>query len=297
MRIFLTGANGFIGSRIVSELIEAEHRVIGLTRSDKGAAALKAAGAEPHHGTLEDLDSLKAGAAKSDGVIHTAFDHDFSRFVENCEKDRRVIEAMGSVLAGSDRLLLITSGVGLGGVGHGRVAREDVTDYDHPNPRKLSEQAGDAVAQQGVKVAVMRLPQVHDTEKQGLITPLIELVRDKGFMPYVGDGQNRWSAAHVSDVAKLYRLAFEKQVAARYHAVAEEGVPAKDIAESLGRGLKLPVKSITRDEAPEYFGWMAGFADMDLSASSAWTRKTLGWEPTGPGLLADLAAMRYPAVS
>lgn len=293
MRIFVTGANGFIGTRIVLELIEAGHQVLGLTRSAKGAETLRAAGAEPHHGTLEDLESLKAGAAASDGVIHTAFDHDFSRFVENCEKDHRVIEAMGSVLKGSDRLLLITSGVGLGGVGHGRIAREDVTDYDYPYPRKLSEQAGDALAQENVKVAVMRLPQVHDAEKQGLITPLLEMVRNNDAVPYVGDGQNRWSAAHVNDVARLYRLAFERQAAARYHAVAEEGVSTKEIAEALARGLKKSAKSIAREQAPAYFDWMAGFIEMDLSASSAWTRQTLGWSPTGPSLLTDLAAMRY----
>ena len=291
MRIFLTGSTGFIGSAIVSELIAAGHRVLGLTRSQEGAAALRAAGAEPHFGDLENLDSLKRGATQCDGVIHTAFDHDFSRFVENCEKDRRVIEAMASVLVGSDRLLLITSGVGLGGVGQGHVATEDTVDYNHPNPRKLSEQTGDAAARQGVNVAVVRLPQVHDTHKQGLITPLIGIVREKGLVPYVNDGLNRWAAAHVSDVARLYRLAFERQKPARYHAVAEEGVSAKTIAEILGRKLNLPVRSITPDEAPKYFGWMSAFADMDLPASSIWTREVLGWQPTGPTLLEDLAAM------
>lgn len=291
LRIFLTGATGFIGSAIVPELLKAGHRVLGLTRLDTGAAALEAAGVEPHLGTLEDLDSLARGAAQSDGVIHTAFDHDFSRFAENCEKDRRVIEAMGSVLVGSDRLLLITSGVGLGGNGQGRLAREDVVDYDHPNPRKLSEQAGDAAAQKGVKVAVVRLPQVHDTRKQGLITPIIEIGSEKGVVPYIGDGQNRWAAAHVSDVARLYRLAFERQQPDRYHAVAEEGVSVKAIAEVLGRKLDLPVRSVTPEEAPKYFGWMSAFAGMDLSASSIRTRELLDWQPTGPELLADLAAM------
>ena len=280
MKIFLTGATGFIGSALVPELIKAGHHLLGMTRSANGAEALRAAGVEPHQGTLEDLASLERGAAQADGVIHTAFDHDFSRFAENCEKDRRVIEALGSALIGSDRLLLITSGVGFGSAVHGRIAREDVVNYDHPNPRKFSEQSGDAVARQGVKVAVMRLPQVHNTEKQGLITPLIELVRGKGLVPYVGDGQNRWSAAHVSDVAQLYRLAFERQEAARYHAVAEEGVPAKAIAEALGRGLQLPVKEITPDEVPAYFGWMAAFCRHGpfgverMDAKDAWLATT-----------------------
>ena len=291
MRIFLTGSTGFIGSAIVSELVKAGHSVLGLTRSEEGAAALRAAGADPHFGDLQDPESLRHGAAQSDGVIHTAFDHDFSRFVENCEKDRRVIEAMAAVLVGSDRLLLITSGVGLGGVGGGRVAMEHTVDFNHPNPRKLSEQTGDALARQGVNVAVVRLPQVHDTRKQGLITPLIGIVREKGLVPYVGDGLNRWAAAHVSDVARLYRLAFERQKPARYHAVAEEGVSVKTIAEVLGRRLNLPVRSVATDEAPEYFGWMSGFAGMDLPASSSWTREVLGWQPTGPTLLEDLAAM------
>ncbi len=295
MRIFLTGATGFIGSAIVPELIKAGHQVLGMTRSEQGAAALEAAGAEPYRGTLEDPESLRRGAAQCDGVIHTAFDHDFSRFVANCEKDRRAIEAMGAALAGSDRLLLITSGVGLGSSGHGEPAREEVVNFDHPNPRKLSEQTGAALAQQGVKLAVMRLPQVHNTEKAGLITPYIEIARAKGTVAYVSDGQNRWAAVHVSDAARLYRLAFERQEAARYHAVAEEGVAAKDIATVVGRGLSLPVESLSPGQASAHFGWMAGFIGMDLSASSKQTQAQLDWQPTGPDLLTDLAAMRFAA--
>ncbi len=295
MRVFLTGATGFIGSKIVPELIRSGHQVLGMTRSDKGAEALEAVGAEVHRGELEDLESLRAGAAQADGVIHTAFDHDFSNFVANCEKDRRVIATLGAALAGSDRLLVITSGTGLGSNGPGKPATEDTYDAHHPNPRKASEEAGQALAAKAVKVAVVRLPQVHDTLKQGLITPLIETIRAKGVAAYVGDGANRWPAAHVSDVARLYRLAFEKQAVAVYNAVAEEGISAREIASVLGRGLNLPVKSISPDEAPAHFGWLAPFMSMDLTASSALTQERLGWRLTGPGLIADLEAMDYSA--
>ncbi len=298
MRVFLTGATGFIGSRIVPELLDAGHRVLGLTRSEAGARWLEAAGAEVHRGTLEDPDSLARGAAQADAVIHTAFDHDFSRFVENCEKDRRVIGAMAEVLAGSDRPLLITSGTGLGGTGPGRPAVEQAVDWHHPNPRVASEQAGVAAADKGVSVAVVRLPQVHDTEKQGLITPFIEVSRARGLAAYVGDGANRWPAAHVTDVARLYRLALEQhEPGARYHAVAEEGVSARAIAEVVGAGLGVPVRSLSPAEAADHFGWLAMFTSLDMPASSSWTRARLGWEPTGPDLLADLRAMDYGAVA
>ena len=294
MRVFLTGATGFIGSAIVPELLAAGHKVLGLTRSDAGARALLAAGAEAHHGDLEDLGSLRDGAAKADGVIHTAFDHDFSRFVANCEKDRRAIEALGAALAGSDRPLVITSGTGLGSAAPGRPATEDVFDTGHPIPRIASEQAGAAMLAAGVAVTVVRLPQVHDTVRQGLITPFIDLSREKGVSAYVGEGRNRWPAAHVSDVARLYRLALEKREAgARYHAVAEEGIAVRDIAEVVGRGLKVPVVALSPEEAAGHFGWLAPFAASDMPASSAWTRDRLGWHPTGPGLMADLEAMRY----
>jgi len=217
MRVFVTGATGFIGSRIVVELVKAGHQVLGLTRSDAGAQSLLAAGAEPHRGDIEDLESLRAGAAKSDGVIHCAFDHDFSNFVANCAKDGRAIEALGGALAGSDRPLVITSGTGMGSGAHGEPAREDIFNPNHPNPRKASELAGAALSAAGVNVVVMRLPQVHDPVKQGLITPAVAIARAKGVSAYVGDGLNRWPAAHVLDVARLYRLALEKREAgARY---------------------------------------------------------------------------------
>ncbi|CAN5457112.1 SDR family oxidoreductase [soil metagenome] len=294
MRVFLTGATGFIGSRIVPELLGAGHQVLGLTRSDAGERSLISAGAEAWRGDIEDLDSLRAGAARSDAVIHTAFDHDFSNFVANCEKDRRVIEALGEALVGSDRPLFITSGVGMGSNGPGRPATEDVFDDHHPNPRIASELAGRALSEAGVNVSVVRLPQVHDTVKQGLVSPLIEIARAKGVSAYVGDGLNRLSAAHVLDVAALYRLALDKgDRNATYNAVAEQGVTSREIAETLGEGLGIPVVSVSPDEAPGHFGWMAIFVGLDMSASSVMTRERLGWIPTGPGLIADLKAMDY----
>ena len=296
MRVFLTGATGFIGSALVPELIAAGHSVLGLTRSDAGARALAAAGAAAHRGDLEDLDSLRSGAAAAEAVIHTAFDHDFSRFVANCEKDGRAIAALGSALKGSARPLLITSGVGIGSVGHGRPASEDAFDADHPNPRIASEWAGLALADEGVNVSVMRLPQVHDPVKQGLITLLVALARAKGVSAYVGDGANRWPAAHISDVARLYRLAIERgEPGRRFHAVAEEGVPLRAIAEAIGRSLKVPAASLPPEAAAGHFGWLAGFVGMDMPASSALTRERTGWTPTGPGLIADLDAMRHDA--
>ncbi|WP_116089620.1 SDR family oxidoreductase [Sphingomonas crusticola] len=294
MRVFLTGATGFIGSHILPQLLDAGHKVLGLTRSDEGARALEEAGAQTHLGTLEDLDSLRRGAAQADAVMHTAFDHDFSRFAENCEKDRRVIEAIGAVLAGSARPFIITSGVGLGSVGAGQLAIEQAVDWHHPNPRVASEQAGAAALEKGASVAVVRLPQVHDTKKQGLITPFIELSRAKRMSAYIGEGANRFAAAHVTDVARLYRLALEHhEPGARYHAVAEEGVPLRQIAEAVGAGLEVPVVSLSSEQAADHFGWLAMFAGLDLAASSSWTRERLGWQPTGPGLIADLERMDY----
>ena len=294
MRVFVTGATGFIGSAVIPQLLQAGHQVLGLTRSDAGAQALAALGAQAHRGSLEDLDSLRDGAAQADGVIHCAFDHDFSNFLANCQKDARAIEALGAGLAGSDRPLLITSGVGMGSPGDGRPATEDVFNLDHPNPRSASEIAGAAALAAGVNVSVMRLPQVHDPVKQGLITPAVEIARAKGVSAYVGDGANRWAAAHVLDVARLYLLALERgQAGARYNAVAEEGVSAREIAQVVGEGLKIPVVSLTPAEAADHFGWFAMFAGLDMPASSAWTRETLGWTPTGPGLIADLKAMDY----
>ena len=300
MRVFLTGATGFIGSAIIPELIDAGHQVLGLTRSDGGAQSLTLAGAEVHRGSLEDPTSLRSGAARSDGVIHCAFDHsafggnDFSKFLEVCEKDRRAIEALGDALRGSDRPLVITSGTGMGSDVPGQSATEDHFDPNHPNPRRLSEVAGAAVSERGVNVSVVRLPQVHDTRKQGLITYAVRVAHEKGASAYIGEGLNRWPAAHVLDVAHLYRLALEKnQSGSRYNAVAEEGVSMREIADVIGRGLKVPVVSLTPEEAQAHFGWLAMFASSDMPASSAQTRQRLGWHPTGPGLIADLEQMRW----
>jgi nucleoside-diphosphate-sugar epimerase len=291
MKVFLTGATGFIGTAIVKELIGAGHQVLSLSRSDAGAKALTAAGAQVHRGDLEDLESLRSGAAQSDGVIHAGFVHDFSRFQEVCQIDKRAIEAIGSVLAGSDRHLIVSSGVaGLGKPG--QLATEDfVVPKDYPLPR-VSEQT--ALALKGVSASAMRLSQIHDPIKQGLVTYLIAVAREKGLSAYVGEGKNRWAAAHVSDVAHLYRLALEKHEAgAKYHAVAEEGVALKDIAESIGRGLKIPVKSLSPEEAAAHFGWLLMFAGADLAASSEITRKKMGWNPTGPSLISDLDQAKF----
>ncbi len=294
MRVFVTGSTGFIGSTIVPELINAGHQVLGLTRSDAGAQALTAAGAEVHRGDLEDLESLRSGAAKSEGVIHCAFNHDFSKFVANCEMDRRAIETLGAALVGSDRPLIITSGTGMGNAVRGQPATEEHFDPSHPNPRVASELAGASMSARGVNVSVVRLPQVHNRIKQGLITYAIAVAREKGVSAYVGDGLNRWPAAHVLDVARLYRLALEKgEAGARYNAVAEEGVPLRDIAEVIGRGLKVPVVALPAEQVAGHFGWLAAFIGWDLRASSAQTQARLGWHPTGPGLIADLEQMRY----
>jgi nucleoside-diphosphate-sugar epimerase len=290
MRVFVTGATGFIGSLLVKELIAAGHQVLGLCRSDAKAATLAAAGAEVLRGTLEDLDSLKAAAARSDGVIHLAFNHDFSTFQANCEDDRRVITALGAVLAGSARPLIVTSGTGIANTVPGQPAREDnPTVGSDVIPRAASEEAAAALAADGVNVSVVRLPQVHDTARQGLITYAVVTFREKGVCAYLGDGHHRWPAAHVSDVAHLYRLALERaEPGAKYHAVAEEGVSMRATAEAIGRRLKLPVKSITPEEAQAFFGWLAMFAGRDSPAASEQTRKKLGWQPEGPGMIADL---------
>lgn len=296
MRVFLTGATGFIGTHILPELLAAGHEVIGLARSETGAKALAEAGAQVHLGTLDDPVGLAVGAEGADAVIHTAFDHDFAHFVDNCEKDRRVIAALGAVLKGSDRPLLITSGVGLGNPGNGEPALEHVFDARHPNPRIASELAGQALLDDGVNLGVVRLPQVHDTVKQGLITPYIAMAREKGVVAYVGEGSNRWAAAPVIDVAKLYVLALERaEQGARYHAVAEEGVTARAIAKTVATGLGLVAVSITPDEVAAHFGWFALFAAADICASSQWTRETLGWMPQGPCLIQNLQRMDYNA--
>ena len=296
MRIFLTGATGFIGSAIVPELIQAGHQVLGFTRSDAGAKALTAAGAEVHRGELSDLDRLRSGADKSDGVIHTAFVHDFANFAQSCETDKRAIEVLGSALEGSDRPLLVSAGLGL--LAPGRPA----TERDMPPPPgptsmpRVSEETAASFEKRGVGVTVVRLSQIHDPVKQGLVSYLIAHARQTGLSAYVGEGQNRWAAAHVSDTAHLYRLALEKrETGARYHAVAEEGVTLKAIAEAIGKGLKIPVVSKSGADAEAHFGWLVRFAGMDISASSSETQEKLGWHPSGPGLLSDLEKMDYSA--
>ena len=294
MRVFVTGATGFIGSAVVRDLINAGHQVLGLTRSDAGAQSLADAGAQAHRGDLEDLESLRSGAAASDAVIHTAFRHDWSRFAESGELDKRSIETVGAVLQGSSRSFIVSSGVG---VAQGRAATEDDPPLSSPSIPRVSEVTAVALMERGVHAIVMRLPQVHDTVKQGLVTPLIAVARAKGVSAYVGAGQNRWPAAHVTNVARLYRLALEKgTVGARYHAVAEEGVALKDIATAIDRGLNVPVISIPPERAQEHFGFLRFFAGRDPLTFSAQTRAKLGWNPTGPSLLTDLGNMRFSEV-
>jgi nucleoside-diphosphate-sugar epimerase len=293
MRVFVTGATGFIGSIVVEDLIRAGHQVLGLARSDEGAKFLIDAGAQVHRGDIYDLESLRSGAAGADGVIHCAFDHDFSKFVEVCETDRKVIEALGAELAGSRRHLVITSGTGRSASGRPRT-EEDPLISSSIFPRGASEEAAESVLAKGVSVSVIRLPQVHDPFKQGLITPLIAVARQKGVSAYVGEGTNRWPAAHRLDAALLYRLALERAVAgARYNAVGEEGIPLREIAESIGRGLKLPVVSLSPEKAGEHFGWLSMMVGVDMPASSAKTQEWLGWRPSHSGLIADLDLAKF----
>jgi nucleoside-diphosphate-sugar epimerase len=295
MRVFVTGATGFVGFAVVQELIGTGHQVLGLARSEEGAKSLAAIGAQAHPGDLEDIESLRSGASAADGVIHCAFNHDFSKFAANCEQDRRAIEVLGTTLSSSGRPLVVTSGIGA--LAPGRAATEE----DAPMPTtaaypRASEQTALLVGGRGVQTCVVRLPQVHDPVKQGFVSFLVAVAREKGVSAYIGDGRNRWSAGHRLDTARLYRLALEKAPSGkveRYHAVGEEGVPVKDIAEAIGRGLKIPVVSVAPEQAMQHFGFLGGFAGLDMPASSALTQERLGWHPTGPSLLADLEAMQF----
>ena len=291
MRVFVTGATGWVGSALVKDLVDAGHQVTGLARSDEKAAALAATGAEVLRGTLDDLDTLRSAASAADAVIHTAFNHDFSRFAENAEQDRRAIETLGSALDGSDRPLLVTGGVAL--LAPGQVATEADVPPDIPSYPRKSEAAARALAERGVRAATVRLsPSVHGLGDHGFVPILIGLAREKGVSAYVGEGLNRWPGVHRLDAARLYRLAVEQGATEpAYHGVADEGVPFKDIAEVIGRRLGLPVESRGR----EHFGWFADFAGLDMPASSARTQSLLGWQPTGPDLLTDIDQPGYYA--
>jgi nucleoside-diphosphate-sugar epimerase len=293
MRVFVTGATGFIGSATVRELINAGHQVTGLARSDEAAASLKAGGAEALRGDLDDLDSLRSGAAAADGVVHTGYNHDFSNAAGAAQTDRLAIETLGEALSGSGRPLAVAAGTAL--ITPGRVlTEEDAAPGSAAHPRR-SEQVALPFAGRGVRVSAVRLsPSVHGVGDHGFIPHLIGIARDTGVSAYVGDGSNRWTGVHRLDAATLFRLALESAPAgARLHGVGDEAVPFRDIAEVIGRHLNLPVTALSPEEAQGHFGWFSLFASMDVPASSALTQKELGWQPVHPGLIADLDEGHY----
>ena len=292
MRVFVTGATGFIGSAVVRELIDAGHQVLSLARSDAAGKFLLAAGVDVRRGSLDDLESLRSGAAAADGVIHTAFIHDFSNYGPAAEADRRAIETLGGALAGSDRLLIVTSGTLLV-QRRGPLATEE--DIPNPNFPRKSEDATLALAARGIRSSVLRLPpSVHGKGDHGFVPRLISIAREKGVSAFIGDGLNRWPAVHRLDAAHLYRLVLEKGTAgAIYHGAADEGIPTREIAAAIGRGLNAPVVSKSREDAADHFGWIAHFFGVDAPASSAQTQERLGWRPVQPGLIADLNAEHY----
>lgn len=295
MRVFVTGASGFVGSAIVKELIAAGHQVLGLARSDAAAGQITKAGAQVHRGDLDDLTSVQQGAANCEAVIHTAFNHDFSQFKANCEADRRVIEALGTALTGSDRPLIITSGIGL--LNYGRVVTEDDVPPAGSDviPRAASEEAATATAAKGVRVYIVRLPPtVHGEGDHGFVPMVISMAKQMGESAYIGEGKNHWPAVHRLDAAVLYRLIAEQQPSQKvYNAVAEEGIAFRDIAEAIGRGLHLPVVGKTGKDAEAHFKWFTHFASLGCPASSAKTRKILDWQPVQAGLLEDLGSGVY----
>ena len=294
MRVFVTGATGFIGTAIVQELISAGHQVLGLARSDASAKKLTDAGAEVLRGDLENLDSLRSGAADSDGVIHAGFIHDFTRFKEVCEVDKIAIQTIGGVLAGSNRPLIVTSGTAL--VSPGKLATEDIIPPFNPAWPRASEQTADEVVKLGVLAAAIRLsPSVHgDGDAHGFVPILVNTARQKGFSAYIGEGLNRWNAVHRLDAANLFRLALENATSgARYHGSAEEAITVKSIAEAIGKQLNIPVKSITPEAAGEHFGWFAHMAAIDCPASSKLTQERLNWHPSHSTLLEDIGSGIY----
>jgi nucleoside-diphosphate-sugar epimerase len=295
MRVFVTGATGFIGSAVVRELIDNGHEVVGLARSDQAAAALEAAGAEVQRGSLDDLDSLNRGAAAADGVIHTAYIHDFSRMEDAANTDRAAIEALGATLEGSDRPLVITTGTAL--IKPGEVATEDDPgpSGSDGHPRLRAEQTAKELANRGVRTSIVRPgASVHGEGDHGFVPVLIDIARTKGVSAYIGDGANRWPAVHRLDAAVVYRLALESAPAGSvFHAVADEGVPTREIAEIIGRNLGVPAVSVGREDAAEHFGWIGVFFGLDAPASSALTQQRLGWTPVRPGLVADLDQGHY----